>query len=160
MNTHTLSLLVENRHGALSRVANLFSSRGYNITSLNVAETEDPTISRMTIVVAGEESILEQVIKQLNKLIDVIKVLDFVQSPIIDRELALICIDTSKGNRTELLEVAGIFGASVNTVGAKSLTLEMLNTTEAIDDFIALIRPYGIRELARSGKVAMVRNKN
>lgn len=159
MNTHTISLLVENRHGALSRVANLFSSRGYNISSLNVAETDDPTISRMTIVVAGDEGILEQVVKQLNKLIDVIKVLDFVLAPIIDRELVLVCVDTSKGNRTELLELIGIYGGKVTTVGSKSITLELMHTSETVDEFIALVKPYGIRELVRSGKVAMARIK-
>ncbi|MBD3344829.1 MAG: acetolactate synthase small subunit [Chitinivibrionales bacterium] len=159
MSTHTISVLVENRHGALSRIAGLFSSRGYNITSLNVAETEDRSVSRMTIVVSGDESILEQVIKQLNRLIDIVKVVDFAGDRTIDRELLLVRVDTSKSTRHEVIELADIFGAKIAGVSARSLTIELTNESRMIDDFIDLIKPYGIKELARTGKIAMARIK-
>lgn len=157
MNTHTISILVENRHGALSRVANLFSGRGYNIASLNVAETDDPSVSRMTIVVAGEEDVLEQVTKQLNKLIDVIKVVDFGDEPIIDRELVMLRADAGRSNRHEIIELADVFGAKIAAVSPMSITVELSNTSQVIEDFIALLKPYGIKELVRSGKLALAR---
>ena len=160
MSTHTISLLLENRHGALSRVANLFSSRGYNISSLTVAETEDPTVSRMTIVVAGEEDILEQIVKQLNKLIDVIKVIDFIDQPIFERELLLIRVDASRTNRHDILDLCDIFGARIMGVVQKAVTIELTGTTASIDDFIAVVRPYGIKEIVRSGAVAIAQGKN
>ena len=157
MSTHTLSLLVENRHGALSRVANLFSGRGYNISSLTVAATEDETVSRMTIVVAGEEDILEQIVKQLNKLIDVIKVIDFIDEPIIERELLLVRIDTSKANRHEIIEISDIFKASIVSVSQKSLTVEMSGNSAAIDDFLSMVKPFGLKEVVRSGAIAIAK---
>jgi acetolactate synthase-1/3 small subunit len=157
MSTHTISLLVENRHGALSRIANLFSSRGYNISSLNVAETEDASISRMTIVVAGDEEVLEQVVKQLNKLIDVIKVIDFQDEPVIDRELLLLRADASRSTRHELIELADVFGAKIAAVSPSSVVIELTNTAQMIDDFINLVKPYGIKEIVRSGRVALAR---
>ncbi|MGA2506212.1 MAG: acetolactate synthase small subunit [Chitinispirillaceae bacterium] len=160
MSTHTISLLLENRHGALSRVANLFSSRGYNISSLTVAETEDPTVSRMTIVVAGEEDILEQIVKQLNKLIDVIKVIDFIDQPIFERELLLIRVDASRSNRRDILDLCDIFGARIMGVVQKAVTIELTGTTASIDDFIAVVKPYGIKEIVRSGAVAIAQGKN
>ena len=107
MSVHTISILVENHSGALSRISGLFSSRGYNITSLTVAETDDPTVSRMTIVVDGEEEILEQIVKQLNRLIDVIKVIDFEAEPLIEREMVLLRVDSSNANR-EIVELGSI----------------------------------------------------
>jgi acetolactate synthase I/III small subunit len=160
MSTHTISLLVENRHGALSRIANLFSGRGYNISSLTVAETEDPSVSRMTIVVTGEEDILEQIVKQLNKLIDVIKVIDFIDEPIFERELLLICVDASRSHRHEILDICDIFGARIMGVGQKSVTLELSGHTSCIDDFISMVRPFGIKEIVRSGAVAITQGKN
>jgi acetolactate synthase-1/3 small subunit len=145
MSTHTLSLLVENRHGALSRIANLFSGRGYNISSLTVAATEDESVSRMTIVVTGDEEILEQIVKQLNKLIDVIKVIDFIGEKVIERELMLIRIDTSRSNRHEIIDLC---------------VAEIAGPASTIDDFIALVKPFGLRELVRSGAIAMVQPKN
>jgi acetolactate synthase-1/3 small subunit len=155
MSIRTISVLVENHSGTLSRIAGLFSSRGYNITSLTVGETEDPTVSRMTIVVEGDEAIIEQVVKQLNKLIDVIKVIDFEDSPIIEREFIMLRADCAKAARHELIEVANIFGAKVAHVGVTSITFELSAPCESINDFIALVRPYGIKELIRTGKVAM-----
>jgi acetolactate synthase-1/3 small subunit len=160
MNTHILSLLVENRHGALSRIANLFSGRGYNISSLTVAATEDESVSRMTIVVAGDEDILEQIVKQLNKLIDVIKVIDFVSEAIIERELLLIRIDTSRANRHEILDLCDIFHAKVESVAQKSLVIELAGPTATVNDFISLVKPFGVRELVRSGAVAIAQPKS
>jgi acetolactate synthase-1/3 small subunit len=160
MSTHIISLLVENRHGALSRIANLFSGRGYNISSLTVAATEDVSVSRMTIVVTGDEDILEQIVKQLNKLIDVIKVIDFIDQPIIERELLLIRIDTSRSNRREILDLCDIFKACVVSVAQKSLVVELTGPTATVDDFIALVKPFGVRELVRSGAVAIAQPKS
>jgi acetolactate synthase-1/3 small subunit len=160
MSTHTLSLLVENRHGALSRIANLFSGRGYNISSLTVAATEDETVSRMTIVVTGDEEILEQIVKQLNKLIDVIKVMDFADQTVIERELLLIRIDTSRSNRHEIIDLCDVFNARIVSVAQRSLVAEISGPTSTIDDFIALVKPFGLRELVRSGAIAMVQPKN
>lgn len=159
MNTRTISVLVENHSGTLSRISGLFASRGYNIASLTVGETEDPTVSRMTIVVEGDESIIEQVVKQLNKLIDVIKVIDFDGSIVVEREFILVRVDSSKANRHEIIELANIFNARVAYVSTTSITFELSATCEVINNFIDLIKPYGIKELIRTGKVAMAQNK-
>jgi acetolactate synthase-1/3 small subunit len=155
MSTHTISVSVENRHGALSRIAGLFSSRGYNITSLTVAETEEASVSRMTIVVAGDESVLEQVVKQLNRLVDVIKVIDFVKEAVIDREVILIRLDATKSTRHEIVSLASIFAGKVASISPSSITIELTGTTQTISDFISMVKPYGVKELVRSGKVAM-----
>ncbi len=160
MSTHTISMFVENHSGSLSRIAGLFSSRGYNITSLTVAETEDQTVSRMTIVVGGDEDVLEQVVKQLNRLIDVIKVIDFQNEPVIDRELILIKINITKTNRHEILTLVNIFSGNVIFVTQTSITIELTGTSSAIDNFIALIQPYGIKELVRTGKIAITQSKH
>jgi acetolactate synthase-1/3 small subunit len=157
MSTHTISVFVENHSGALSRIAGLFSSRAYNISSLTVAETEDPSVSRMTIVVSGDESVLEQVTKQLNRLIDVIKVLDFSDTRTVDRELLLVRLDANKTNRHEIIALAGIFGGTTASVSANSITIELSGESHTVDDFIALAKPYGIKELVRSGKIAMAK---
>ena len=159
MSTHIISILLENHSGALSRVAGLFSSRGYNISSLAVAETEDPTISRMTIVVDGEESTLEQIVKQLNRLIDVVKVMDFVNEDVLERELVLIRIDSGKADRHEIVELASLFNAKVANVTLGSITIELTGTKKVVEDFIALLKPFGIRELVRSGAVAIAQRK-
>jgi acetolactate synthase I/III small subunit len=159
MSTHTISILTENHSGSLSRIAGLFSSRGYNISTLTVAETEDPEVSRMTIVVTGDNDILEQIVKQLNKLIDVIKVMDFQEEPIIERELLLVRVDSTKSNRHEIVETANLFNAGVAAVTAGSITLELLGTTQSIDEFVILLKPYGIKELVRSGAVAIAKSK-
>jgi acetolactate synthase I/III small subunit len=155
MNVHTISVLVENHPGALSRIANMFSSRGYNISSLTVAETEDTSVSRMTILVTGDESVLEQVVKQLNKLVDVIKVLDMHGEPLLSRELLFVRVDASKNNRHEISSLASIVGARVAAVSPSSMTLELSAEPTAIDDFIGLVKPYGIKELVRSGTIAI-----
>lgn len=159
MSTHTISILLENHSGALSRVSGLFSSRGYNITSLAVAETDDPTVSRMTIVVDGEESILEQIVKQLNRLIDVIKVMDFVDEEVVEREIVLLRVLTSKSNRTEIVQLIQLFSAKIASVSSASFLVELTGTKSVINDFIALLKPYGIKELVRSGTIAIAKRK-
>lgn len=157
MSTHTISVLVENHAGALSRIAGLFSSRGYNIESLTVAETEDTSVSRMTIKVGGDEDVLEQVVKQLNRLVDVIKVIDFKGVSIVNRELLLVRVDASKSNRHEIITLVDVFGAKIAAVSPTAVTLELSGDTQSIDDFLALVKPYGIKELARSGSIAIAR---
>ena len=159
MSIRTISVLVENHSGTLSRISGLFSSRGYNITSLTVGETEDASVSRMTIVVDGDDNIIEQVVKQLNRLIDVIKVIDLGSEPLIERELILVRVDSSKSNRHEIVELGGLFGATPVQVSISSLTFELSDTCERITDFINLIRPYGIKELIRTGKIAMAQSR-
>ncbi len=160
MSLHTISLFVENHSGALSRIAGLFSSRGYNISSIACGITENPTISHLTIVVSGDANILEQVVKQLNRLIDVIKVKDFHNEPVIDRELMLTNIHTTKGSRQEILTLINTFNGKIASASSSSIIVEMSGTSSTIDNFITLVRPYGIKELIRSGKIAMAEAKN
>jgi acetolactate synthase-1/3 small subunit len=126
---------------------------------LTVAETEDATVSRMTIVVAGDEGILEQITKQLNKLLDVIKVIDFIDRPIIERELLLIRLDVSKANRREILDLCDIFKARIVNVTPKSVTVELAGRSSNIDEFVGMVRPFGIREIVRSGAIAIAKAK-
>jgi acetolactate synthase-1/3 small subunit len=154
---HTLAVLVENRSGVLSRVAGLFARRGYNIDSLAVGITEDPDISRMTIVVRGDDHVLEQVIKQLNKLIDVIRVMDLGAEEAVERELALIKVNADKDNRAEIIQIADIFRARIIDVAARSLTLEVTGDEGKIGAIQQLLKPFGIREMVRTGKIALNR---
>lgn len=156
-NSHIFSVLVENKFGVLARVAGLFSGRGYNIDSLCVAETLDPTVSRMTIVTHGDESILEQINKQLNKLIDVIKVQDFTREDHVDRELVLIKASTTSENRSTIIQYVDIFRGKIVDVAPRSLTIEITGSSEKLNAFIDVLRPFGIRQLARSGRIAMER---
>ncbi len=154
---HTVSVLVENRFGVLSRVAGLFSARGYNIESLSVGETLDPTVSRMTLVVRGDEFVIEQVTKQLHKLIDVIKVSDLTDESHVERELVLMRVNAEPQHRAEVLRTADIFRARVVDVTPLSLTLEVTGDEEKIEAMIELLRPIGVQELVRTGKVAISR---
>jgi len=154
---HTIAVLVENRFGVLSRVAGLFSARGYNIESLSVGETLDPTVSRMTLVVRGDEFVIEQVIKQLHKLIDIIKVTDLTEENHVERELILMKINAEPTNRAEILRTADIFRAKVVDVTSTTFTLEVTGDEQKIDAIIELLRPFGIQELVRTGKVAIAR---
>lgn len=154
---HTLSILVENKPGVLSRVAGLFSGRGFNIESLSVAETLDPTVSRMTIVTRGDDQILEQVTKQLNKLINVIKVIDFLNGDFVNREMALIKVSVNESTRSEVLSIVDIFRGKVVDVSLDSYVVEITGDEEKIKAIIDLFRPMGIKEIARTGKVAMTR---
>jgi len=156
MEKFVLSVLVENKFGVLARVAGLFSARGFNIDSLAVGETEDPEISRMTIVVDADEKILEQVEKQLNKLINVIKVLDITRQDFVDRELILIKVKagTTK-DREKIIKVVDSTGAEVVDIGKKTLMIEEAGDEHRIKALIELLRPYGIIEIARTGKIAL-----
>ncbi|NLB01237.1 MAG: acetolactate synthase small subunit [Methanomicrobiales archaeon] len=158
MKPHTLSVLVENRAGVLSRVAGMFSRRGFNIESLAVGTCEEPDMSRITIVVNGNDSVVEQVMKQTNKLIDVIKVSDLTERESVERELALIKVAAEPGtSRAEILQIADIFRAQVVDVGAKTLVLQVAGDTDKIDALEKLLRQYGIKELVRTGKIAILR---
>ena len=154
---HTISILVENKFGVLARIAGLFSGRGFNIDSLNVAPTKDETASRMTVVVKGDDSVLEQVTKQLNKLIDVIKVQDFRDGEYVDRELLLMKIGTDKETRSEVMQICDIFRAKIVDVQAKSLLIEMTGAQAKIEAFLELMERFGIQDLTRTGRVAMSR---
>jgi acetolactate synthase I/III small subunit len=156
---HTISVLVENKFGVLARVAGLFSGRGYNIDSLNVGETEDPTISRMTIVARGDDRILEQITKQLNKLIDVIKVTDLTSEEHVERELALIKVSAPQKVRSEIIQLANIFRSSIVDVSLESLIISVTGDEDKINALIDMLRPYGIREISRSGRVAISRGR-
>lgn len=154
---HTISVLVENKPGVLTRISTLFAARGYNIDSLAVGETDDPTVSRMTIVVAGDEAILEQVKKQLNKLIDIIKVSDFVNVAHVERDLILIKVKADKTVRNEVLQIVDIFRAKIVDVSAGAVMIEMTGDEDKIQALINLLKPYGIKEMARTGVIAMAR---
>lgn len=157
---HTISVLVENKSGVLARIATLFAARGFNIDSLAVGETEDPDISRMTIMVKGDESILEQVTKQLNKLVDVIKVNDFSEVDYVERGLALVKISVNKSNRAEIMQMVGIFRTRIVDVSQDSMTVEITGDEEKIEAFISMVMPYGIKEVCRTGEVALARGNN
>jgi acetolactate synthase I/III small subunit len=154
---HTIAVLVENKFGVLSRVAGLFSARGYNIESLSVGETLDPTVSRMTLVVRGDEFVIEQVMKQLHKLIDVIKVSDLTDDRHVERELVLIRVNAEPQHRAEVLRTADIFRAKVIDVTPQSFTLEATGDEGKLEALIELLRPMGIQEIVRTGKVAIAR---
>lgn len=152
-----LNVLVENQFGVLARVAGLFSGRGFNIKSLSVAETLDPTLSIMTIVTEGDERILEQITKQLNKLIPVVKVIEVGKGPHVERELILVKVNANKENRAEILRMVEIFRGKIVDVTPKTYTIEMTGDEEKIRAFLELIRPMGIKEIVRTGTVAIQR---
>ncbi len=154
---HTLAVLVENRYGVLSRVAGLFARRGYNIDSLAVGVTEDPTISRMTIVVRGDDLVLEQVTKQLNKLIDVIRVTDLGTEDTVESELVLIKVNADVKNRSEIMQIADIFRAKIIDVASKSMVIEVTGDENKIKAIEQLLKPFGIKEMVRTGKIALRR---
>jgi acetolactate synthase-1/3 small subunit len=154
---HVISVLVENRVGVLARVAGLFTGRGFNIESLAVAETEDSTLSRMTIVTSGDARIIEQVTKQLNKLIDVIKVVDLSRETFVERELVLVKVRAETEQRAEILRITDIFRGNIIDVSQKSYIIEVTGDGEKIRAFIDLIKPIGILEMVRAGPVALSR---
>jgi len=156
---HVITVLVDNEPGVLSRISGLFSGRGFNIESLNVAETLDPSISRMTLVTRGNEQIIEQIIKQLNKLVNVIKVLDLTGSDYVEREMALITVTAEAVSRAEVLRIVEIFRGRVVDVSPKSFTLEITGDEKKIQAVIELLVPFGIVEIVRTGKVAIARGK-
>lgn len=154
---HIISLVVENKFGVLSRVAGLFSGRGFNIDSLSVGPTVDPSVSMMTIVTHGDDRIIEQITKQLNKVIDVIKVVDLTEHKHVERETALIKIHTRPEDRAEALRISDIFRARVVDSTPTTYTIEITGDMEKVDAIINLLRPLGIKELVRTGRIAISR---
>ncbi len=155
---HTISVLVENRFGVLTRVAGLFSGRGYNIDTLNVGPTQDPKLSRMTLVTHGDEATIEQIVKQLNKLPDVIKVQDFRAGEAVDRELVLVKVGVDSKSRAEVMQITDIFRAKIVDVQPKSLTIEITGNGSKVEKFLDLMVVFGIQEISRTGQVALPRN--
>jgi acetolactate synthase-1/3 small subunit len=154
---HTLVALMEDKPGVLNRVVNMFSRRAFNIESLTVGHTEQPHISRMTVVVDGTNTDVEQVVKQLYKLIDVLKVSDVTHDKSVMLDLVLIKVATNRDTRGEVVQLANIVGAKIVDLAQDSLILQIADEEEAIDSFVALLRPFGIKEMVRTGRVAMVR---
>ncbi len=152
---HTISVLVENKFGVLARISGLFSARGFNISSLAVGETEDPTVSRMTIVVEGDDKTLEQIKKQSNKLIDVIKVIDYREGEFIDRELILIKISFTSKNKKDLLAAVDAAGGKVESSGDRSICVEASGDRAKIKTILELLKPFGILEVVRTGRIAI-----
>lgn len=158
--THTITVLVENKPGVLARVSGLFARRGYNIESLTVSITDDPNVSRMTIVVAGDSDILEQITKQLHKLVDVLKVYDYVNTPMLERELALVKINAAPEQRVEIVQmVTQVFGGKIIDTAEKTFVVEVTGGSDKIDAFEKLMESYGIRELVRTGRIALMRGQ-
>jgi acetolactate synthase-1/3 small subunit len=157
MRRQILGCLVENRAGVLTHITGLFASRGYNIDSLTVGETENPRFSRITIVCRGDEKILEQIRKQLSKIIDVVKIINLSETESVQRELALIRLSVPPAKRAEVMEISEVFRGKVVDVGAKELMIELSGKNAKVEAFIDLMRPYGIKELARTGEVALAR---
>lgn len=154
---HIISAVVENKPGVLARIASLFSARGFNIESLNVGETENSELSRMTIAVIGEDKVLEQVRKQLSKLIDTLKVTELTDSPCVSSDLALVKIKATSAKRGELLDLANIFGGQIVDASDKSMIIEISGAEEKIESFLKLAAPFGIAEMVRAGRLVMKR---
>lgn len=152
---HTITALMDNQPGVLARVVGLISGRGYNIESLNVAPTHDPSISRMTMQVPGDDRVLEQVTKQLNKQVDVIKVTDLTKDEFLNRECILVKLAATRGNRPEIIELADVFGGKVISVQTNSMVIQMVGEQQAVADFMDLIKPFKILDVSRSGVIAM-----
>jgi acetolactate synthase-1/3 small subunit len=160
MEKHTLVALMEDKPGVLNRVSSLFRRRNYNIQSLAVGHSETPNISRMTIVVNGDNRVVQQVVKQLAKLINVTEVVNVTGTPTVIRELALVKVKAGPGTRSEIIELANVFRGRIVDVGPDSMTVEITGAEDRVESLIRLLRTYGIEELARTGRVAMVRSGN
>jgi acetolactate synthase-1/3 small subunit len=154
---HTISILVENKFGVLTRIAGMFSGRGFNIDTLNVGPTLDPEISRMTMVVRGDDKVLDQVTKQLDKLVNVLRVEDFGDTEYVDRELVLIRVKAGSKVRADIMQICDIFRAKIIDVQSKHLAIEITGSESKIDKFLVLMHPFGITELTRTGKIALSR---
>ena len=157
---HVISALVENQPGVLAHVAGMFAARGFNIDSLVVGRTEDPNLSRMTIVVVGDDRVLEQVRKQLGKVVPVVKIRDFENISCVERDLMLVRVHVPPAKRTEVIQLADLFRGRVVDVAPDSVMIELAGTEEKVEAFVDLVRPYGIKELARTGVIAMQRGKH
>lgn len=154
---HTIAVLVENHFGVLTRVAGLFSARGFNIDSLAVGETSDPEVSRMTVVAKGDDKIVEQIKKQLGKLVEVIKIEDLTSQDAILRELVLVKINVNASTRSDVMQVVSSFRAKIVDVGSDTLTIEVTGNESKVDAMIELLTPFGVREVVRTGQIAMAR---
>ena len=157
---HIITSLVENKPGVLARIVGLISGRGYNIETLNVGPTQDPTTSKMTMVVGGDDHVIEQVIHQVGKLVDVIAVVDVTRRRHLNRELILVEVATKRHSRTQVLELATLFDARVVAVAEKSITVQMVGDHTSVEDFIRLLRPYEITDISRSGLIAVARGEH
>ena len=154
---HTISVVVQNRFGVLTRIAGLFSGRGFNIDPLHVGPTQNDKISRLTLVVVGNDQVLEQVVKQLNKLVDVLEVHDFKDGDVIDRELILLRVKATSSTRPEVMQICDIFRAKIVDVQSSSLSIEVTGDESKIDKFLQLMKPFGVLELSRTGRIALPR---
>ena len=154
---HTISVLVENKFGVLTRIAGLFSGRGYNIDTLNVGPTDDPATSRMTIVTRGDDATVDQIVKQLEKLTDILKVQDFREDEYIDRELVLVKVAVDSKTRAEVMQITDIFRSKIVDVQPKSLTIEITGNESKVEKFLSLMKTFGVIELTLTGKVAQPR---
>lgn len=154
---HTISILVENKSGVFTRVGGLFSARGFNLDGISVGPTEDTSVSRLTIVTHGNDKIIEQVNKQLNKLIEVIKVTDLTLEDHVERELALIKVSSNTETRSEIMQIVNIFRANIVDISPRTLTIEVTGIVDKVQALINLLRPFGIREVARTGTIALKR---
>jgi len=154
---HIISAMVQNESGVLAHISGLFAGRGFNIDSLTVGETEDPDVSRMTIVAEGDEEILEQIVKQLRKVITVISVRDYSDASYVERDLMLMKVNVAPARRSEVIELVNLFRGRVVDVGMNELMVELSGPEEKVEAFIALVRPYGIKEVCRTGRIAMLR---
>ena len=154
---HTISVLVENKFGVLTRIAGMFSGRGFNIDTLNVAPTFDPTTSRMTIVVRGDDTVLEQVTKQLHKLVDVIEIEDYRDDEVVERELVLMRVKVDASTRAEVMQMGDIFRAKIIDVQHNVLGIEITGNESKLDKFLMLMSKFGISEITRTGRVALAR---
>ena len=156
---HIITAIVENKSGVLAHIAGLFSGRGYNIDSLAVGETENPNLSRMTMVTHGDDAIIDQIRKQLEKVIDIIKVQDLTHEEHVERDLVLVKVNAPPGKRGEIIEVVDIFRGKIVDVGPQEMVVELAGTEDKVEAMIDLLRPYGIKELVRSGSIALSRGK-
>jgi acetolactate synthase-1/3 small subunit len=157
---YTLSVLVENHPGVLAQISGLLSGRGFNIRSIAAGETEDPTITRIIMVVAGDDRIIDQVKKQLNRLVDVIRITDLTGIPSVNRELALVKVSSTISRRAEVFQIVDVFRAKVVDIAHKSLTVEVTGELEKVEALIEMLKPFGIREIVRTGKISIARGEN
>ncbi|RMD51318.1 MAG: acetolactate synthase small subunit [Ignavibacteria bacterium] len=156
---HVISVLTENKFGSFNRIVTMFSAKGFNISSMSIGETEDPEISRMTIVTHGDDKLIEQIVKQLNRLIETIKVIELTKQHRVERELALISVYYQKGTRSEIIDVCEIFRGKIVDINNKTMMLEITGPPDKIDAAINVLSPFGIKEIARSGNVALKRGE-
>lgn len=154
---HVISMLVENRFGVLSRISGLFSGKGYNLDSICVGETDNPEFSRMTIVTTGDDKVIEQITKQLNKIVNVIKVSDLTVEDHIERELALVKVNCTVNNRSSITQVVDIFQSKIVDISPKTLTVEVVGSNKKVQAFVDMLQPFGIKEIARTGAIALRR---